>query len=127
MKHLFSLFIITTIYLFAACTPYNSNEANIRMIQGTWLLQDVEHSVLDTVTVDYNEERTYLIFKGSDCIQYMPDLQDTLKFTFAIRDYKLILFRDSLILNTLHIDTLTNESLILSHEKSERVYKRIQE
>jgi len=115
----------TFVCAFFACTSYNSDKANTELIQGKWLLVDVDHSIYDTITVDYSNEQTFLIFEGSKCIQYMPDLNDTLDLTFSIHNFQLVLYKDSIPLSKFMIDTLTTEELILSHEKSERLYKKI--
>lgn len=123
------LFISSIIYIFVTCTPYNSDKVNTELIQGKWQLMDTKNhkDKLDTVQIDYSEEFTYLIFKGNKCIQYMPDLADTLDFTFSIYDYKLTLYKDSIYINKLNIDSLSSDKLVLSQENSEHIYKKIKQ
>lgn len=96
------------------CKPYNSDEANHKLIQGKWMLVDVERDMFDTVKVDYNKQLTYLIFNDNKCSQQMVDLNETSNYTFTIRDFDLNLYTDSVLNNTLHINKLTTDSLILS-------------
>lgn len=112
--------------LFSLCTPYNSDKANYKLIQGRWMLVDVNHSeiILDTVRIDYNKNQTILVFEKNKLTQYMNDLNDTTDFTFVIRDYKLAIFRDSVATNVFIIRKLTGDSLILEYEKGERIYKK---
>lgn len=127
MKYLYVIIISFLVaYVIVSCTPYNSNEVNKQLIQGKWLLMDVEHDVYDTISVDYIREETYLSFEGDSCIQYMPDLKDTLNLSFSIKDYQLAFFKDSLIVGKFSIDSLTDKKLILSHDLSERVYLKVE-
>lgn len=90
---------------------------------------DAEYTsqVLDTVEVDYARELTFLVFEGDKCTQLMPDLKDTVHFTFVIHDYYLKLYKDSTLINNLNIDSLTQDKLILSQKKSEHIYKKIRQ
>ena len=51
-------------YLLCGCTPYNADKVNTSLIQGKWILADVDRTIYDNVDVDYNKDRTYLIFDG---------------------------------------------------------------
>lgn len=123
------IYIITISVLLITCTSYDSNKVNTNLIQGKWQLIDTEnHSdALDTVLIDYSTEITYLTFDGTRCTQYMPDLADTLKFTFSIHDYKLMLYKDNVLVNKLDIDSLSSEKLILSQNKGGHIYKKIRQ
>lgn len=124
---LFSLFIILIISTSWGCTHYDSNKVNNELIQGKWLLIDVDRELYDSVKVDYAKELTFLIFKNNECIQYMPDWMDTLKFTFAIDNYKLHLYKDSTPFRTLTINSLSSDSLTLSVKENEWVYKKTEQ
>jgi len=100
---------------------------NNELIQGKWLLIDVDRELYDSVKVDYAKELTFLIFKNNECIQYMPDWMDTLKFTFAIDNYKLHLYKDSTPFRTLTINSLSSDSLTLSVKENEWVYKKTEQ
>lgn len=113
------------ICVIVSCTPYNSNRVNEQLIQGKWQLMDVEHDVYDIISVDYTKEQTYLEFEGDSCIQYMPDLKDTLMLFFSIRDYQLAFFHDSLMVSRFSIDSLNEKKLVLSHNSNQRVYMKI--
>lgn len=123
------VFITAIVCIFIACTSYNSNKVNTELIQGKWQLVDIEHSSheYDTLSIDYLEEITLLRFDGDKCIQYMPDLGDTLNFTFAIHDYKLMLYKDNVFINRLNIDSLTSDKLVLSQTDSEHIYRKIRQ
>lgn len=124
MKY-FSIIVFSFIqFLITSCTPYNSDDANRTLIQGTWKLENVEHSVYDSVYVDYAKEETFLIFKGDSCREYMVDLADTLDLSFIIRDYHLAFVRNDTIIGRFSIDSLTNKTLVLSFEKNRRIYKK---
>lgn len=128
MKLTFAKTVTISVLLFiASCTYYNSDKVNTKMIQGKWQLIDVEHNIYDTVSVDYTKEQTYLIFEDDRCTQYMPDLKDTLHLIFSIRDYQLAFFKDSTLVSVFSIDSLTEQTLILSHETNERIYKKIEQ
>ncbi|MFV0538227.1 MAG: hypothetical protein ACK5M3_12790 [Dysgonomonas sp.] len=125
-KKIILLALFTSLLL--CCKPYNSNEANNRFIQGKWMLVDADRDLFDTVDVDYNKQITYLIFNGNKCSQQMVDLNETSDYTFTIQDFELNLYTDSVLNNSLHIDILTADSLILSKgENSSWKYKRIAE
>lgn len=109
-----------------ACTPYDSNKVNNELIQGKWQLIDVDHEVYDTIAVDYSRELTYLAFVGDTCTQYMPDLRDTLMWAFTIHDYRLILLKDSSSIIRFEIDSLTDRTLVLSHDASEHIYRKVE-
>ncbi|GHV14241.1 hypothetical protein FACS1894179_02560 [Bacteroidia bacterium] len=122
--------ILLTLFtsLLLCCKPYNSDEANHKFIQGKWMLVDAERNLFDTINVDYNKQITYLIFNGNKCSQQMVDLNETSEYTFTISDFELNLHTDSVLNNTLHINLLTADSLILSKgENSLWKYKKIVE
>lgn len=123
------IFTIAISALFITCTSYDSNKVNTNLIQGKWQLVDTENqnNILDTVRIDYSKEITYLTFNGTTCTQHMPDLADTLNFTFSIYDYKLMLYKDNVLVNKLDIDSLNSDKLVLSQEKSEHIYKKIRQ
>lgn len=110
--------------LFSFCTPYDSDKVNYRLIQGTWILADSEHdnSAIDTVKVDYSKEKTLLVFEEGRCVQLMPDLKDTINFTYQIKSFDLRLYRDDVPNSTFNITLLTADSLILTAGESAMVY-----
>lgn len=128
MKNLSIIIVacLSVLFTIAACTPYDSNRVNKELVQGKWQLVDVEHELYDTIAVDYASELTYLIFEEDTCIQYMPDLNDTLKLMFSIRDFQLAFIKDSLVVSKFNIDSLTDYKLVLSQSEGERVYKRVE-
>lgn len=114
--------------LLLCCKPYNSNEANGKLIQGKWMLVDTDRDLFDTVKIDYNKQVTYLIFNGDKCSQQMVDLNEISDYRFTIEDFNLNLYTDSVLNNTLHINLLTADSLILSKgENSMWKYKKIEQ
>lgn len=120
-------FTTAIVCIFMSCTSYDSNKVNTELIQGKWQLVDIEHSrhQYDTLSIDYLKEITFLVFDGNKCTQNMPDLEDTLNLTFSIHDFKLMLYKDSICINKLNIDSLTSEKLVLSQEDSEHIYTKI--
>lgn len=120
--HIIVLFI--TGYLFCCCTPYNADKVNNSLIQGKWILTDVDRAVYDSINVDYNKERTYLIFDGDKCAQHMSDWEDTLNFRFTIHNYELNLYKDDTPFRSLDIDALSKDSLVLSIADNKWVYKK---
>lgn len=124
-----TIFITAIVCIFIGCTSYNSNKVNTELIQGKWQLVDIEHfsHQYDTLSIDYLEEITFLVFDGDKCTQYMPDLGDTLNLTFSILDYKLMLYKGEVCINKLNIDSLTSERLVLSQEDSEHIYTKIRQ
>ncbi len=131
MKRYLYLTISATLLLaaFAYCTPYNSDKANMQMIQGRWMLVDTRHATkkLDTVYIDYNKQQTFIVFDKNTFTQYMPYLSDTVNLTFTIHDYVLSLNNDSTRNNNFGIVTLTADSLILQNKSSIRKYKKIEQ
>lgn len=119
-----SLFVF--LVLFIGCKPYNSNDANSSFIQGRWVLVDVKSKEHDTVDVNYEKQLTYLVFSGDSCTQQLVDIDEVSHFSFSIRNYHLNLEMDSVLFNTLRIEKLTDDSLILS-KGSHNVwsYKRV--
>lgn len=121
------ILLILSCSLLLCCKPYNSDEANYRFIQGKWMLVDADRDLFDTINVDYNKQITYLIFNGNKCSQQMVDLNETSDYIFTIKDFELNLYTDSVLNNSLHIDMLTADSLILSKgENSLWKYKKIE-
>lgn len=108
-----TLFLIFSFLLFS-CKPYNSNKVNTTLIEGRWLLVDVDSKKFDSITVDYTTELTYLIFRGDSCIQQLIDIDETSYFTFSVNNFYLNLMKDSAIVSSLRIDKLTSDSLVLS-------------
>lgn len=122
--------ILLTLFtsLLLCCKPYNSDKANHKLIQGKWMLVDAKRGLLDTVKVDYDKQITYLVFNGDKCSQQMVDLNETSEYTFTISDFELNLHTDSVLNNTLHINLLTADSLILSKgDDSLWKYKKIEQ
>jgi hypothetical protein len=114
--------------LLLCCKPYNSDEANHKFIQGKWMLADAKRDLFDTVKVDYDKQITYLIFSGDKCSQEMVDLNEISDYTFTISNFELNLYTDSMLNNTLHINLLTADSLILSKgDDSLWKYKKVTE
>ncbi|MDU1889428.1 MAG: hypothetical protein E6767_01955 [Dysgonomonas sp.] len=116
-----SLLIIAISY---CCTPYNSDKVNTELLQGKWVLTDVNDSVLDTINVDYTKELTFLLFSKDSCIQIMPDIKDTTFLSFNVHNYKLNFFSNNKQINQLQIDVLTKDSLVLSQYQNWHKYKR---
>lgn len=125
-KHQLSL-LSFIILLFFSCTAYDSDRVNRQLIQGKWMLVDVNDRIYDTVFVDYHKEITYLLFEGDKCTELLQDLNDTTHFNFNIRDYSLNLYKDSLLISIFAITTLTKDSLTLSVDKSHRRYIKIEQ
>ena len=121
LKFLFAVFLLY------ACTPYNADKVNTGLIQGKWELTDVDREVYDSINVDYNNERTYLVFDGDEFIQYMSDWKDTLNFRFTIHNYELNLYKGDDPFRSLDIDALTNDSLVLSFAENKWVYKKTEQ
>lgn len=109
-----TVLLLTLITLLHCCTPYNSDDANFKMIQGKWMLVDVDRDAYDSVEVDYNQQITYLTFERDTCIQELVDLGESSKYSFTIQNFNLSLFQNSVLDNSLNIDLLTPDSLILS-------------
>ena len=63
MKYCSVISFLFILFFTISCTPYNSDNVNKQMIQGTWKLIDVEHSVYDSVYVNYAKEQTYLMYR----------------------------------------------------------------
>jgi hypothetical protein len=123
-----TIFFILFTSLLLCCKPYNSDEANHKLIQGKWMLVDADRELFDSVNIDYDKQITYLVFNGDKCSQQMVDLNEISDYTFTIQDFDLNLYTDSVLNNTLHIDMLTADSLILSKgENSLWKYKKIAE
>ncbi|MDR1708028.1 MAG: hypothetical protein LBR46_08480 [Prevotella sp.] len=92
------------------------------------MLVDADRELFDSVNIDYDKQITYLVFNGDKCSQQMVDLNEISDYTFTIQDFDLNLYTDSVLNNTLHIDMLTADSLILSKgENSLWKYKKIAE
>ena len=131
MKRYIFYFIVllASIIIFPLCTPYSSDKANQTQIQGKWMLIDVDHAmkIYDTLNIDYSKEQTYIVFDKDKCTQYMPDMNDTISFSFLIQDYKLDLFQDTVKINTFDIAMLTSDTLKLMHKTSERIYLKMKE
>jgi len=121
--------VLSIIFTFSVCTPYNSNKVNYEMIQGKWILVDAHHAEkrIDTAFLDFEKEQTILLFEDNKCFQYMPYINDTLTFTFYINDYKLSLYKDSVPVNTFGIIALTQDSLILLNNTTLRKYKKTEQ
>jgi len=96
------------------------------MIQGKWQLVEASHTMeeFDTAFIDYEQEKTILIFEGNKCSQYMPSWGDTLEFTFDIHNFRMTIFSDTAKVNTFDIIALTADSLILNDRLSLRKYKK---
>ncbi|MDR1090467.1 MAG: hypothetical protein LBL79_05260 [Prevotella sp.] len=92
------------------------------------MLADAKRDLFDTVKVDYDKQITYLIFSGDKCSQEMVDLNEISDYTFTISNFELNLYTDSMLNNTLHINLLTADSLILSKgDDSLWKYKKVTE
>jgi hypothetical protein len=109
------LFFTLFICLLYGCKPYNSDEASHKLIQGKWMLVDAEREGYDTVKVDYSKQITYLIFNDSKCTQQLVDLDEASDYSFSVRNFNLELYKDSVLYNSLHINMLTSDSLVLSN------------
>lgn len=113
--------------LFLYCTPYDSNEANRQIIQGKWMLVDLKRSsAFDSLSVDFLEQQTYLVFEDSLFSQKFVDLEQIETYKFKIKNFRLGLFDNDLLVQELDIDKLTKDSLILSQkaDSSIWVYKK---
>lgn len=109
-----TIFFLGLVTLLCCCTPYNSDSANLKLIQGKWILVDVKRDAYDSVEVDYNKQITYLTFEGDTCIQELVDLAESSKYSFTIQNFNLNLYKASALDNSLNISLLTSDSLILS-------------
>lgn len=119
------IFFVSIIY-FSACTPYNSDKVNHQLIQGKWELVGVDHIAYDSIGIDYTKEQTLLIFDDNECIQIMTDIKDTMRFSFSIKNYDLSLYKDSILITSLGISALSQDSLALNLNGREHEYKKIE-
>lgn len=119
--------ILISVFAFASCTPYNSDQVNTKLIQGKWLLVEADRAVFDTIEVDYTKDLTYLIFEGNKCSQYMSDWEDTIDFSYTIHDYELDLYKDSIPFRKLIINALAPDSLVLSFKEDKWKYKKLEQ
>lgn len=117
---------MSILFVLSCCTPYDSNKVNKELLNGKWVLTDVDHSNYDTIKVDYTNELTYLLFKQDSCIQVMPDLQDTSYFSFRVHNYEIQLLQKNNPVGRLEIDILTKDSLVLLRDSNRYQYKRIE-
>ncbi|SBV93932.1 hypothetical protein [uncultured Dysgonomonas sp.] len=127
IRYVYIITLFLTVYLFCGCTPYNADKVNTSLIQGKWILTDVDRVIYDSINVDYNKERTYLIFEGDKCAQHMSDWKDTLTFRFTIHNYELNLYKDDAPFRSLDIDALSQDSLVLSAGENKWVYKKAEQ
>ncbi len=127
IRYIYIITLSLTGYLFCGCTPYNADKVNTSLIQGKWILTNVDRVIYDSINVDYNKERTYLIFEGDKCAQHMSDLKDTLNFRFTIHNYELSLYIDDTPFRSLDIDALSKDSLVLSLADNKWVYKKAEQ
>jgi hypothetical protein len=126
-RYIYIIILFLTGYLLCGCTPYNADKVNSGLIQGKWILADVDRAIYDSVNVDYNKERTYLIFDGDKCTQYMSDRKDSMNFRFTIHNYELNLYKDDVPFRSLDIETLSKDSLVLSVTENKWVYKKAEQ
>jgi hypothetical protein len=89
---------------------------NRQLIQGKWRLIEVYLDTQDTTEIDLEKLEIYLTFRGDTCIQDLTGMET--KYTYAIHNYNLLLYRDSIFENKLEINTLTEDSLALVQNKS---------
>lgn len=121
------VFILIFTFVFTGCTPYDSDKVNTGLIQGKWMLIEADRAIYDSVEVNYTKELTVLIFEGNRCRQYMSDWKDTIEFRYAIHNYELELYKDSMPFRKLIIATLAPDSMILSFKEDSWKYKKIEQ
>lgn len=110
--------------LFYCCKPYDTNEANKQLVQGKWMLVDLKRAgIPDSLSVDFNDQKTILIFKDSLFTQQLVDLDQVENYQFRINNYRLGLFENSLLVQELSIDKLTKDSLILTQKADSSIWK----
>jgi hypothetical protein len=130
MFRIINIIIISVVciaYLLGGCKRFDSDATNRKLIQGKWKLVDVERESYDSIRIDYDIQSTYLVFDRNDCTQLMPEM-DTSNYTFSIHNYTLFLYKDSIFDNRLDINTLTEDSLILSQGITNHwKYRRVEE
>lgn len=96
----------------------------MQLIQGKWILTDLKRGTeYDSLSVDYTQQETYLIFQDSLFTQHLVDLNQTDNYMFSINNYRLGLFHNNILIQELDIDKLTKDSLILSQQLDKSVWR----
>lgn len=108
-----------------ACTPFDSNKNNKKLIRSTWHQVEIVYPNIngDSLIVEHPEGVTILTFTDDSCHERMKDLHASVHYSYDIKDYVLKLEKDSVNINYLDIRKLTSDSLIL-HSKN-RFWKYI--
>lgn len=119
-----SLLILLPVFLLS-CKPYNSNEVNRQLLQGSWKLiatNNLERDSSDAgLHIDFD-----IRFEGDSCCEYARDFNRLTKYKFLIDDFSLDLFNNDSLVSKINITTLTKDSLTLSQLRTWWVYKKIE-
>lgn len=113
MRYL-SIILVLVSSLFFSCTPYNSDQANKKMLQGEWLL--VDSTIVDSVM---------LIFDADVCREYIPSKDYEATYKLSIRNYWLTLHESDSSRLRFDIVALSNDSLVLDNGNRIGIYKKI--
>lgn len=117
------MFFITLGILFA-CTPYDSNAANKRLLQGDWILYGVElegndifNTVNDTIIVGFVKDSVY---------DFHVNKQIIYSFSFDISNYELMICRNDSVISRRDILALSEDSLIIGNKDFKYKYRKFE-
>lgn len=98
-----------------ACTPFDSNQYNKKLIQHSWQQVEISYpdKLGDSLITEQSKGVTILTFTPDSCFEKLQDLKTSIHYSYDIKDYILKLERDSNNINYLNIQKLTTDSLIL--------------
>lgn len=110
-----------------ACTPFDSNKANKKLLQGNWVLYDLDAQLGDdTVFVNYIQDTAIIIFEKDSCYDYFVKTNVLNSYSFAIDNYELSTYINDSLITKLDILALSDDSLVLGRKSVKFKYRKFE-
>lgn len=112
--------ILLIIFSFVSCKPYNSSEANKKLLQGEWYLADIRYNNKDSIQHNMLCDTVRIILKGDSIEERING--NICKYTFKINKYNIAFQLDSVRIHYGYIMSLSKDTFKMRSQAYERTY-----
>ncbi len=127
MMKILNTVLFLGVFVFFTCTPYNSSETNRKMLQGHWVLYDLDIAVQDDTAFYSNMRDTaIIIFERDSCYDFFVKPNVLLSYSFNVDNYEISTYVNDSLISKSEILALSNDSLVLEKKNVKFKYKKFE-
>lgn len=110
-----------------ACTPFDSNKANKKLLLGNWVLYDLDtHLDDDTIFLSYMQDTAIIMFEKDSCYDYFVKPNMLNSYSYVIDNYELSTYINDSLISKLDILALSDDSLVLGRKSVKFKYRKFE-